>query len=237
MNENALTTNSDTTTVAVPQKYTVIFTAGGAMVGLVAAFIVGPVVSWLLGLIGDAPGPLRLAAELPFVWAVPVLTIIGAVAGFLIAASWAEDAGTIDVAEGGITVHTKNVDRFIASDDIAVVAQAGKKELVILDDRGRELFRGGLEEEMVAGLRAALKERGYPALATSDPFDAAFTTWVDGDGRLGQDVENLLRARRRALADEKPGATEDALDSLRALGVMVRDRGGRQQFRVLGESV
>lgn len=236
MNENALTTNSDTTTVAVPQKYTVIFAAGGAAIGLVAAFIVGPVVSWLLGLIGDAPGPLRLAAELPFVWAVPVLTIIGAAAGFLIAASWAEDAGTIDVAEGGITVHTKNVDRFIGSDDIAVVAQAGKKELVILDDRERELFRGGLEEEMAPGLRAALKEHGLPELTASDPFDAAFTTWVDGDSRLGQEAESLLRARRRALADEKQGAAEEALDSLRALDVMVRDRDGRQEYRILGES-
>ena len=224
------------TTVAIPGKYTCIFSAGGAVVGLIAAFIVGPVVAWLLGLIGDAPGPLRLAAELPFVWAVPVLTIIGAVAGFLIAASWAEDAGTIDVTDDGITVHTKSTDRFIAAGGIATVAQAGKKEMVILDSDGRELFRDGLEEEMVAGLRAALAEHGYPALEASDPFDAAFTTWVDGDGRLDPDIENLLRARRRALTDEKPGAAEDALDSLRTAGVMVRDRDGRQQYRVVGTS-
>jgi hypothetical protein len=91
---------SDTTTVRIPAGYTVTFTVGGAVVGLVAAFIVGPLVGWLIGLIGDAPGPLRLAAELPFIGALPVLAVLGAVAGFVIVASWSDGAGSIDVGGG-----------------------------------------------------------------------------------------------------------------------------------------
>ncbi|MGO1950188.1 MAG: YqeB family protein [Mycobacteriaceae bacterium] len=219
-------------TVGIPSKYLTIFAAGGAAIGLVAAFIVGPVVAWLLGLIGDAPGPLRLAAELPFVWAVPVLTILGGVGGFLVASSWTEDAGTIDVAEDGLTVHTKDADRFIKRDRIAHVI-AEKKALVLIDDGDREVLRSPLEDEMVPGLRAALDAHGYPPLDTSDPFEDAFTTWVDGDGRQDGEVEELLRARRRALADKQPGAAEEALHKLRDLGVMVRDRDGRQQYRVV----
>lgn len=225
-------TRGETTTVGIPSKYVTIFTAGGALIGLVAAFIVGPAVAWLLGLIGDAPGPLRIAAELPFAWAVPVLTILGAVGGFLVVSSWTEDAGTIDVADNGLTVHTKDADRFVKRDRIAYVI-AEKKALVLIDGGDRELLRSPLEDEMVPGLRAALDAHGYPVLATSDPFEKEFATWVDGDGRQDGEIEDLLRTRRHALADEHHGAAEDALHKLRDRGVMVRDRDGRQQYRVV----
>ncbi|WP_291477273.1 hypothetical protein [Corynebacterium sp.] len=220
------------TTVGIPARYTAVFTAGGAVVGLVASFIVGPLVGWLLGLIGDAPGPLRLAAELPFVWAVPVLSLVGAVAGFLVAASWTEGAGTLEVADDGVTVRSKDADRFIpASSAARVIVES--KELVVLDHGAAEVFRGPVEDEMLPGLRAALREHGYPELESVDPYTADFTTWVDGDGRLDGADEELLRARRRALADGRPGAAEEALDELRRRGLMVRDREGRQQYRRL----
>lgn len=225
---------NETTVVQIPAKYTWIFTALGALVGVLAAFIVGPLVSWLLGLIGDAPGPLRLAAELPFAWAVPVLTVVGAIAGFLIAASWNDDAGTIEVNDAGITVHSKDADRYVPKAKTDRVA-AEKKELVILDVQTSEIFRGPVEDEMLPGLRVALAARGYPQLETSDPYGDRFVTWVEGGGQLDEKTEDLLRARRRALADDQAGAAEDALDRLRRSGVMVRDRDGRQEYRRLAE--
>lgn len=217
-------------TVRVPATYTVVFTVIGLVVGLLAAVVVGPVVGWLLGLIGDAPGPLRLAAELPFAWALPVLGVLGAVGGFLIAANWTEEAGTVEVTDRGVTVRTKDADRFIGADRIDRIVTA-EKELVILDGDSREIYRARIEDEMLPGLRDALASAGYPEPLTADPFAGDFTTWTDGDGALGEDAEALLRSRRRALADDKPGAAEEALDALRERGVMVRDRDGRQQFR------
>jgi hypothetical protein len=219
-----------TTTVRIPARYTAIFTVGGAVAGLVAAFIVGPLVGWMLGLIGDAPGPLRLAAELPLVWAVPALTLAGAVVGFLVVASWEEDAGTLEVADGGLTVRSKDADRFIPASAAARVI-AEKKELVVLDHGAGEVFRGPVEDEMLPGLREALRAHGYPELETEDPYAADFTTWVNGDGRLDEADEELLRARRRALADGRPGAAEEALEALHRRGLVVRDRDGRQQYR------
>ncbi|MGP5508169.1 YqeB family protein [Corynebacterium flavescens] len=222
---------SNTITVGISSRYLTVFTAGGALIGLIFSFIVGPVVSWLLSLIGDAPGPLRLAAELPLALAIPVLTIIGAVAGFLIASSWIRDAGTIDVGGDGFTVHKKDSHLFIAKDRIAyVVVEQGS--LVLIDDDGCELFRGPLDKDLIPGLRGALERCGYPPLAEADPFDSEFTTWVDGDGRLDGDLEDLLRTRRRALADKHPGAAEAALEELREKGIMVRDRDDCQQYRV-----
>ncbi|MGN0096502.1 MAG: hypothetical protein ACI38U_10590 [Corynebacterium sp.] len=223
---------SDTTTVRIPAGYTVTFTVGGAVVGLVAAFIVGPLVGWLIGLIGDAPGPLRLAAELPFIGALPVLAVLGAVAGFVIVASWSDGAGSIDVGEDGITVRSKDADRHIPRACARRVI-AEKKELIVLDEGTREVFRGPVEDEMLAGLRAALRDHGYPELETVDPYSREYTTWVEGDGRLDGEAEDLLRARRRALADDRPGAAEEALEGLRRRGIMVRDREGRQQYRRL----
>lgn len=221
-----------TTTVGVPARYTAIFTGGGAVVGFAAAFVVGPLVSWLLGFFGDAPMPLRFMAELPFAWALPVLTVAGAVAGFLIVASWSDSAGAFEVGAEGITVRSKEADRFVPMSVCHRLA-VEKGELIVLDQAAREIFRGPLDGEMVPGLQAALQEHGYPALESADPYTRDFSTWVEGDGNLDEGTEELLRARRRALADKRPGAAEEALDGLRRLGVMVRDRDGRQQYRRL----
>ncbi|HIW90548.1 MAG TPA: hypothetical protein H9870_02650 [Candidatus Corynebacterium avicola] len=225
------TPHSESTSVAIPGHFAPIFTVGGALIGLAAAFVVGPLVAWLLGIIGDAPGPLRLAAELPLVWAVPVLTIIGAVAGFLICASWTEDAGTIEVSDAGITRHLKDSDRFFARERITGVVASGK-ELVLLGDAA-EIYRGASESEMIPGLRAALRAHGYPELLDTDPHEREFSAWVEGNGALSAEAEDQLRIRRRALTDKKVGEAEGAAEKLRTLGVMVRDRDGRQQVRVL----
>lgn len=226
---------NDTTVVRIPARYTAVFTVGGALAGLALAFLVGPVVGWLVGLVGDAPGPLELLAEVPLGWAVPLLMLVGAVAGFLIVANWIDRAGTIDVNDAGVTVHSKEADRYIpkAKTDRIFAEKAGEYDLVILDAQTRELFRGKVEAEMLPGLREALQRRGYPSLETADPFGEQFSTWVEGDGRLDQTSENLLCSRRRALADNRNGEAEDALEKLHRAGIMVRDRDGRQQYRRL----
>lgn len=223
----------DSTTVRIPGRYTAIFTVGGALIGLIAAFIVGPVVSWLIGLIGDAPGPLRLAAELPFAWAVPVLTVVGAVGGFVIVATWVEGAGTIEVGNDGITVHSKNTDRHLPKSVMQHIF-AEKSDLVVLGDGAREVYRGAVEDELLPGLRKALADRGYPRLESADPYGDDFVPWTEGVGDVDDECEVLLLARRRALMDDRPGAAEEALDELRRRGIMVRDRDGHQQFRRAG---
>lgn len=51
--------------IAIPTRWIVGVRIAGAVLGFGAAFVIGPIVNWLLGLAGDAPGPLRLAAGLP----------------------------------------------------------------------------------------------------------------------------------------------------------------------------
>lgn len=73
----------------------------GAALGFGAAFVIGPVVTWLLGLVGDAPGPLRLAAALPLEWSVPVLTLAGLCVGIWLAHEWQKENGSLTVASEG----------------------------------------------------------------------------------------------------------------------------------------
>ncbi|HIY66722.1 MAG TPA: hypothetical protein H9830_10655, partial [Candidatus Agrococcus pullicola] len=91
-------------TVRVPKRWIVAFHLVGAAVGFGAAFIVGPLVGWLLGFVGDAPGLLRLAGSLPLVWAIPLLTIAGLIVGFLLSSQWQEDVGIVTVGAESVTV-------------------------------------------------------------------------------------------------------------------------------------
>ncbi|MEV4941515.1 CysS/YqeB C-terminal domain-containing protein [Streptomyces zaomyceticus] len=55
--------------------------------------------------------------------------------------------------------------------------------------------------------------------------------WVDGTPALDESTHALLRKRRRAIADDRTGAAEEAREELRARGISVRDRGEAQQYR------
>ncbi|CAM5348167.1 YqeB family protein [Corynebacterium variabile] len=221
----------DPTTVTIPAWYRPIFTVVGAVLGLVLAFLVGPLVGWLVDLFGEAPVILRALDQLSLAWVLPILVAFGGIAGFVICTAWMDDSGAIEVADWGITLHHKTDDRFLSKDRMTLLV-ASEKEFVVLDGDA-EVYRGGIEDEMVPGLRAALEEHDYPPLADADPFAADFTDWIDGDGRKDAAVDDLLRARKRALADKKDGEAEAALEKLRAAGVAVRDRKGRQQYRLV----
>ncbi|AXK87897.1 hypothetical protein SAMN05421776_106162 [Nocardia farcinica] len=223
------------TTVTLPNAWIVGICVAGAAAGLGAAFLVDPAVSGLLSLVGDAPGPLRLAAGLPLMWAIPVLTLAGLGVGIWIVRHWRTDVGVVEVAKTGVTVEREGVRRLIDRDRIAGVFTDGR-DLVITDGRGGEVSRTRTDRVLVKRLRQAFEGFGYPWQGEVDPYERAYRTWVDGSGDLDSRAHGLLRARGRALADRRTGAADDALDELRALGVAVRDRDNKQQYRVIPPS-
>lgn len=223
----------DAATIAIRRRWAVIFPLVGAIIGVIAAFILGPVVAWLLNQIGDAPGPLRLAALLPLAWAIPVLMIIGAVAGFLLFAQWEEEAGTVRVDARGITVERKDDKRRIDRERISGVFTDGK-DLVVVDAGGRELLRIHTDDELAAQLGPVLEQHSYPYLGAQDPREGHFVTWVDGEDVLDAEAEALLRDRHRAKLDKKRGRMQELSERLSGRGIAIRDRDDEQQYRVIG---
>lgn len=217
--------------IYIPRSWLAAVCALGTLVGLGASFAVGPSVTALLQLAGDAPGPLRLAAGLPIGWAIPLLTLVGLGAGLWIAREWHNENGTITISLNGIAVSRAGNSSYVAHDQIGeIFTDSG--ELVITDEAATELLRIKSERALVGRLRDAFTRHDYPWRGTRDPHENAFATWVDHHGDdLDEHAHGLLRTRQRSLKDKQYGAADDALEELRRDGVSVRDRPSGQQYR------
>jgi len=217
-------------TIRMPAVWLWLLRVGGAVLGCAAGFGVAPLVRWLTGLVGGAPGPLRVAAQLPTVVAVPVLTVVGAGVGVWLAVVARRESPVVTVAGDRVLVVENGSALHVARDRIVAVFTDGR-DLVVLGADSGELVRVRATDLPTDGLAAAFERFGHPWRGTADPREAEFTDWVDGTPDLDGTAHSLLRERRNALRDKRVGAAADVLDRLRAHGVTVRDRRGVQQYR------
>jgi hypothetical protein len=216
------------TPVVVPWGLAVLTTAAGAGAG----FVVAPVVRWLLATVEGAPAPLRLLATLPTGWAVLVTGVLGIVAGVWLAGAARQEGPEVTVDGDHVRIAAADRDRWIDRTDVGAVLRDGR-ELVLLDDRGAELDRAKVSDLPATRLRAAFVDRGYPW--RDDPsYGAGFGTWVDGHPDVPAAAHALLRERGRALERKEAAAAADLRGQLRAHGIAVRDRAGKQQIRPAG---
>jgi hypothetical protein len=201
-------------------------------VGVGAGFLVAPLVRWLLATVDGAPGPLRLLATLPTGWAVLVTGVLGLVAGLVLAGMAHAESSEVTVDGDHVQIAAKDRARWLDRVDIGGVLRDGR-DLVLLDDHGTELDREKVSDLSAARLRAAFVDCGYPW--RDDPgYGADFGAWVDGHPGLPPAAHALLRKRARALEKKEPVAAADLRARLRAHGVAVRDRDGKQEVRAAG---
>lgn len=223
----------DEVIVSVPAKWLVGFGVVGAALGIGAAFVIGPIVNWLVGLIGDAPGPLRLAAALPVEWAFPVLAAVGLCLGIWAGREWQKEIGETTISAEGVTIRQGGAGHHVSRNQVGGVFTDGGRELILVDESTNELSRTATDQILVPRLQHAFERFGYCWQGNTDPHEKDFETWVDGRGPLNAQAHALLRARQRAQSDKQFGAGDDARDQLRDLGVIVRDRHEAQQYRVV----
>ncbi|MEU8786094.1 hypothetical protein [Streptomyces sp. NPDC048637] len=217
-------------TARLPKAWLWAVILGGAALGLGAAFAVGPLADWMISFFDGAPGPLRLAAALPLGWAVPALTLVGAVIGAFVAGTWYKENPVIEVGADSVVVHDATGGCHVERARIAEVFTDGR-ELVLRGADGREPVRTRVDRGLVGRLQSAFEQHSYPWRGTVDPHEADYTTWVDNGPGLDERAHTLLRMRQRALADDRTGAADEAREDLRTLGISVRDRGKAQQYR------
>lgn len=215
-------------TVTLDAKVALIFAAIGAALGLALSLLVGPVVSWLLDRIDSAPAALRLLDLLP--WSVPLLTVLGAVVGWLIFSTWNNEVGRVVVNPQQVRLEAKQGSAVYSRDEISEIF-LDKDELVLLDARAQELSRTTSEAGLARKMAHAFTTLEYPWVGTKDPRDDAFTDWVDRSAELSEPIHALFRKRHRAREDKRFGEAEEAREQLAARGIIVRDRGAKQQYR------
>ena len=200
--------------------------------GVGAGFAVAPVFRWLIDTIHMAPGPLRLLADLPTGWAVLVTGVLGLVAGVWLAGAAQEESPEVTVDGDHVQIAAKDRTRWIDRADVGGVLRDGR-DLVLLDGRGTELDREKVSDLPAARLRAAFADHRYPWRA--DPsYGDGFDIWADGRPDVPAAAHALLRERARVLEQDNAVAAADLAAQLRAHGVSVRDRDGKQQIRLAG---
>ncbi|OKI89197.1 YqeB family protein [Micromonospora sp. CB01531] len=186
---------------------------------------------WLAGLPWfPFQGWFRLLARLPderaYAGGAAALALVGLVVAYL----GTRERLTVTVGRTGVRLHRDGHGRDVARAGVAGVFLDGKA-LVLLDAEGGELAREKSDLDQ-GRLRAAFTGQGWPWLE-QDPHRAAYRRWVEGLPGLPAGADALLRARQRAVEADRGGEVRELREELGRLGVVVRDDGKRQYWRLV----
>jgi hypothetical protein len=169
------------TTITIPRSWIIGFCVGGAAVGFGAAFVVGPLVEWLISIADGAPGPLRIAARLPLAWAIPVLTLAGAAVGFWLTREWRKEVSVVTVSASGVTIESGSTRQHVDRQRIGGIFTDGK-DLIVTDSclaaRPTPCSQSG---NRMPSRGSAIRGRApqTPTRAPGSPGLMAATPWMD----------------------------------------------------------
>lgn len=109
------------------------------------------------------------------------------------------------------------------------------KQLVLLGRAGEELARE--KSDLTGGrLAAAFTAHNYPWRPDGDPYEKEYRRWVPDEPGLVPAANALLRARERALDRNDATDVAELRGELARLGVVVRETGRRQYWRLVDEA-
>jgi len=202
----------------------------GAGLGLALHFLL----DWLLGLPWlPFHGPLNLLDRIPDQIALPVLLALGLVAGVIFGVHALADELSVTVTRDSVRLQRGDLDRTLRRSAVASVF-LDAKHLVLLGPDTNELARQKTDQS-ANRLAAAFTGHGYPWRPDGDPRDADYRLWSVSAVGLPSGADALLSIRAKALADSKrAGDAAELRAELIKLGVVVRDQGGQQYWRLAG---
>ncbi|MFE2041905.1 hypothetical protein ACFXAZ_13425 [Streptomyces sp. NPDC059477] len=221
------TTDDHTSTVAEPAWATVLFCVA---CGAAGGWLTTALADWFTTLRwAPLKGPAELLNSIPE----PGLTLGaitgGALLGVLVGFIAVHESLTVHVSRSRVTITVRDTSEEFTPDQIEVALRDGK-QLVLLSPNGLEIARedSGLPWHRVA---EAFTEHGY-TWSDEDPYGDNFRRWVPGTPGLPEGADALLIARAAARKnDDSTDARELRRDLIR-LGVVVRDEGKRQYWRI-----
>ncbi|MCZ7439486.1 hypothetical protein O7598_23990 [Micromonospora sp. WMMC241] len=153
-----------------------------------------------------------------------------ALAGVALAVVGTRERLRVTVGRRSVELRRDGHGRDVARAEVTGVFADGKA-LVLLDAAGGELAREK-SDLAVERLREAFTGQGWPWV-DGDPHRDAYRRWVPGLPGLPAGADALLRARERAIEDSRDAEVRELHGELARLGVVVRDEGKRQYWRLV----
>ncbi|MEU6073353.1 hypothetical protein [Micromonospora sp. NPDC047074] len=154
---------------------------------------------------------------------------VGTLGGLLVATVGTAERLAVTVGTERVGLRRDRVDRNVERRSVRAVFVDGK-DLVLLGPDDEELVRER-SDLAVDRLRAAFQAYGWP-WAEGDPHRDAYRRWVPDLPGLPTGADALLRARQRALDADKGGEARELRGELARSGVVIRDDGKRQYWRL-----
>jgi hypothetical protein len=156
--------------------------------------------------------------------------LVGAVAGVIFGFYALHDELTIAVDDSRVRLQRGDADRRLDRTAIADVFLDGK-DLVMLGHDSNELAREK-SDRPAARFAEAFRKHGYPWRDEGDPRARQFRLWNESAQGLPAAAHPMLSMRARALQQKKAADAADLRAELSNLGVVIRDEGGKQYWRL-----
>ncbi|MFF5052151.1 hypothetical protein ACFY1S_03050 [Micromonospora sp. NPDC000663] len=155
---------------------------------------------------------------------------VGVLAGLVVAGIGTAERLIVTVDAAQVRLRRAGADQAVArAETRAVFVDDG--HLVLLDADGAELVREATDLPSDR-LAAAFRAHGW-GWADADPHRPAYRLWVPDLPGLPGGADALLRARERALDRDRRDDVRELRRELGRIGVVVRDEGKRQYWRVV----
>ncbi|MGC4748987.1 YqeB family protein [Micromonospora sp. DT201] len=159
---------------------------------------------------------------------------VGVLAGLVFAGIGTAERLIVTVDAAQVRLRRSDQDRTTARVDARVVFLADG-HLVLLDGDGAELARESTDLP-AAKLAEAFRTHGW-GWSDDDPHRSAYRLWVPDLPGLPAGADALLRARERALGRDRRDDARELRRELGLIGVVLRDEGKRQYWRLNARAV
>lgn len=220
------------TVVAVDRAERFLVWAGLPVLGAVAGWLLVLAAAWVADTrFVPYRGLFRLLDRLDGPWPLVVALSAGVVGGLVLAAVEEHQRLEVEVSADAVLLTREGRTLRFARADVSGVFVDGK-DLVLTDRVTAELAREHTDLPRTR-LAAAFVAHGLPWLPDGDPKAADFRRWVAGTPDLPAGAAGLLGARAKALAKGRTADTRALRAELARLGVVVRDEGKRQSWRLV----
>ncbi|MGV9978533.1 YqeB family protein [Micromonospora wenchangensis] len=208
----------------------VVLWVGVPLLGAAVGGLLPLVADWVAGLPwAPVQGWFELVAGLPYRRALAGGVTLGVLAGLFVAHVGTRERLIVTVDRSGVRWRRDGVEGELPRRTVTAVFVDGR-ELVLLGPAGAELTRERSDLSR-RRLRDAFDGHGWP-WRDADPHRDAYRRWVEGLPDLPPGADPLLRARQRAVDADRGRDVRELRGELARIGVVVRDEGGRQYWRV-----